>query len=60
MSEDLKPLEWVYEDDGYGVVGVSFVCPHCSHYNRFVLGDLEPHECESCHQESMPTEDAGL
>lgn len=60
MSEEPKALEWNYEDDGFGIVGVSFVCPYCSRNNRFVDGDLEPHECEKCHKESMPTVEADI
>lgn len=60
MGEELKTFEWTYEDDGWGVVGVSFECPYCSHNNRFVSGYLEPHECEKCHKESMPTVEADI
>lgn len=56
--EELETFEWYAENDGYGIVGVSFTCPHCDHENRFVGGELEPHECESCHKQSMPTSDA--
>jgi len=37
-----------YEDDGYGIVGVSFICKHCNHQNRFVTSD-EATKCEKCH-----------
>jgi hypothetical protein len=57
-EEELKPAEWYYEDDGWGIVGVSFGCPHCDHNNRFASGEHEPQECEKCHKESMPTSKA--
>lgn len=53
-SEEPKTFEWCSEDDGYGIVGWSFVCPHCSKNNRFVSDDFEEHECEHCRMISMP------
>lgn len=49
-----EEFEWCYEHDGYGTIGVSFVCPHCSRNNRFVDDAFEMHKCENCHKESMP------
>jgi len=59
-SEVLPVLEWQYECDDYGIVGVSFVCFNCNRHNRFVSGDMEPHRCFNCGMESMPTCEADI
>ncbi len=50
----MEKFEWETEDDGYGVVGVSFVCPYCNKLNRFVCDDYDVHVCEHCSEESFP------
>jgi predicted RNA-binding Zn-ribbon protein involved in translation (DUF1610 family) len=36
------------ENDGYGIVGWSFTCPHCGYENRFVDEEDSEHECGKC------------
>lgn len=56
----MKTFEWVLEDDGYGVIGVSFVCPECDAPNRFESGEEVPHTCGKCGKESMPESDESV
>lgn len=39
---------FIAENDGYGIVGYSFVCPYCEKFNRFVDEDDYEQVCEEC------------
>ena len=44
---------FVAENDGYGIVGYSFICPYCDHFTRFVDEEDDGQVCESCGEVSM-------
>lgn len=46
---------FIAENDGYGIVGYSYECPYCGHFNRFVNEDEYEQTCESCDEVSKHT-----
>jgi len=48
----MKTIKWIGEDDGYGIVGYSFVCPQCKYFNRFHITEDPTVQCENCGLES--------
>lgn len=50
---ELKRFYLVAENDGFGIVGYSFVCPYCGHQERFVDEDQVARKCDRCHKHSV-------
>lgn len=44
----MKEVEWIAENDGWGIVGWSFECPECGALNRFADHWEEILECTDC------------
>lgn len=52
MSDnDDKLVELYGLNDGYGIVGFGYTCPHCGHSNEFIDEEDETHICSKCSAE---------
>ena len=47
----MTQIQWIAENDGWGIVGYSFVCPNCGAWNRFVHTDDSLITCKYCLEE---------